>query len=157
MKTKETEMIKEFYLSSLAVQTDSLDAAEMDVAPVHLLVGVVDGQSVWPVQTLADKDFNVSAVHPGALDGGRRVDVEDGDLDDRFPLGPVHEPAFRIDDDGTRMRDADEQTPFSQSGPFLVAVETGDANGAPPFVRPVNVATHPIDGQALARVQSLLQ
>ena len=86
------------------------------------------------------------------LNGGRSVDFQLGHLDHRLPLTPVHEAALRIDGDGARMRYADQHPSFGGGG-----IELGHADDPPAFIRPVNVGTHPVDGQSLTGVESLFQ
>ncbi len=76
---------------------------------------------------------------------------EKGHLDDKLPLAPVHHAAFGVDDDGARVRDAHQDAPLGG------VVEPGHADGAASRVRPVQIAAHPVDGQTLARVQSVFQ
>lgn len=70
---------------------------------------------------------------------------------DKLPLGPVHESSFGIDGDGSRMGNVEQDAPLGR------VVQPHDSDGAATFVRPVQITAHPIYGQTLTRVQSVLE
>lgn len=58
-----------------------MDEVELGVGPVQLLLVVVKGQSVGPVDVTVDDHLTTCAVHPSPLD-----------LWDFAPVRPVHVP-----------------------------------------------------------------
>ena len=92
------------------------------------------------------RDLSMCSIHPGTLNGGWRVDFQLRQMHHRLPLTPVHEPTFGIDGYGTWMWDTQQHPPFGSVG------QLRHADSSSSFIRPVDVATHPVDGQSLTRI-----
>ena len=67
-----------------AIKVGPVDEVELGVGPVELLLVVVEGQSVRPVDVTVDDHLSTRAIHPSPLD-----------LRDLTPVRPVHVPEDR--------------------------------------------------------------